>query len=386
MTDEEYRSAAIDVVYLAACAVDGVRPDPARVARMDLTALYQTADRHLLTGITAMALESAGVRDEAFLQAKGKAVRKVAAFDLERAAVLAELEKAGIWYMPLKGCILKDCYPKLGMRQMADNDILCDASRSGDIRRIMEALGFETERYAQDKYNDQYKKRPVCFFEMHRALFPAGVGDAIYRYYLNIRSKMLKDEDNGCGYHLSPEDFYVYITAHEYKHYSKRGTGLRSLLDIYVFLRSKGGTLDRTYIAKELDQLGLGEFEERNRGLAMHLFGGEKLSAEEEEMLDYILSSGTYGTIGNQVSNSIRKKGNGVSGKLRYSLSRVFLPMDLVRTAFPLFARYPVLLPFLPAYRLFRGLKGGRGRLLRAELKALAKHSPDRKQGKSFLL
>ena len=41
-----------------------------------------------------MALESAGVRDEAFTQAKGKAIRKVAAFDVERAAVLERLENA----------------------------------------------------------------------------------------------------------------------------------------------------------------------------------------------------------------------------------------------------------------------------------------------------
>ena len=108
MTEEEYRIAAMDVAYLAACAADGRRPDPARVARMDLTALYKAADRHFLTGITAMALESAGVSDEAFRQAKGKAVRKAAAFDIERAAVLAKLEEAGIWYMPLKGCLLKE--------------------------------------------------------------------------------------------------------------------------------------------------------------------------------------------------------------------------------------------------------------------------------------
>ena len=84
MTYEAYRIAVADVVYLAACAVDGTAPDASRVVGMDLQALYQSANRHLLTGITAMALESAGVRDEMFTQAKGKAIRKVAAFDVER--------------------------------------------------------------------------------------------------------------------------------------------------------------------------------------------------------------------------------------------------------------------------------------------------------------
>lgn len=60
---------------------------------MDFEDLYIAADRHLLTGITAMALESAGVKNEAFTQAKGKAIRKAAAFDVERSAVLRALEE-----------------------------------------------------------------------------------------------------------------------------------------------------------------------------------------------------------------------------------------------------------------------------------------------------
>ena len=56
MTYEEYRAACTDVVYLSACAVNGQVPDEKRVGQMDLARLYKAADRHLLTGITAMAL------------------------------------------------------------------------------------------------------------------------------------------------------------------------------------------------------------------------------------------------------------------------------------------------------------------------------------------
>lgn len=173
------------------------------------------------------------------------------------------------------------------------------------------------------------------------------------------------------GRHFSDEDFYVYMIAHEYKHYSGGGTGLRSLLDTYVYLKAKGETLDRTYIAGELDKLGIAGFEAQNRSLAMHLFGGEKLTGQDEEMLEYILSSGTYGTVRNSVKNSIKRYGSGRFGKLRYVMSRLFLPMNTVRATFPLFAKYPILLPFLPLYRVFRGLTSREGRL-RAELKALA--------------
>ncbi len=373
MTEEEYRIAAMDVAYLAACAADGRRPDPARVAGMDLTTLYKAADRHLLTGITAMALESAGVSDEAFRQSKGKAVRKAAAFDIERAAVLAKLEEAGIWYMPLKGCLLKEYYPRLGMRQMSDNDILFDASRSRDVRAVMEGLGFKTVLFTEGRYGqDCYEKAPVCSFEMHRALFDPMAGETLFRYYQDVREKLVKDENSGWGYRFSPEDFYVFMIAHEYKHYSTSGTGLRSLLDTFVYLRKEGGTLDWAYIGGELDKLGLTAFEARNRSLAAHLFRQEELTAEDRELLEQFLRSGVYGTSAARIKNDLRKYGTGPVGKTRYFLRRVFMPMESVRAYFPRFAKYPILLPLLPAYRLIRGLTVRRDRL-RAEIRALTK-------------
>ncbi len=373
MTKDEYRSAVLDVAYLASCAVNGRIPDPARVATMDMVTLYQAADRHLLTGITATALESAGVKDEAFTQAKGKAIRKVAAFDIERSAVLARLEEAGIWYMPLKGCVLKELYPALGTRQMADNDILFDASRNSEVRKIMEELGFATDENYGRGIHDHFLKLPVCNFEMHRALFADSANKAIYRYYLGITDKMVKDEGRNYGYHLSPEDFYIYLIAHEYKHYSGGGTGMRSLLDTYVYCKKKGDKLDWSYIDEELNKLGLKDFEARNRSLALHLLTGEALTAADREMLDYILSSGTYGTVSNKINNVISQYGNGAFAKTRYVLSRIFLPLKTVKTAFPLFIKIPILLPFLPVYRLFKGLTQ-RKEKLRAEFKALREH------------
>ena len=377
MTSEEYRAAILDVAYLAACAVNDIAPEAARVETMDLDRLYKAADRHLLTGITAMALESAGIKNEAFTQAKGKAIRKVAAFDVERTAVLAKLEEAGIWYMPLKGSVLKELYPKIGMRQMADNDILYDASKTSEVRTIMERLGFSTDSAYGRSIHDHYFKPPVCNFEMHRFLFGAGHDEKLVGYYQDVKNRLILNEGSFCGFHFSDEDFYIYMLAHEYKHYSGGGTGLRSVLDTYVYLKRKDKALDWPYISGELEKLGISDFEAQNRSLAMHLFDGEVLTAQDQEMLDYILSSGTYGNLQNRVVNGISKYGNGPWAKLKYIFRRLFLPMDTVRAVFPLFARYPFLLPFLPFYRVFRALSSRKGRL-QAELKALAGHKKQR--------
>ena len=374
MTEEQQRNTVLDLAYLAACSVNGQRPDPARVGRMDLEALYKAAEKHLLSGIAAMALESAGVHDEAFNQAKGKAIRKAALFDIERASVLSRLEESGIWYMPLKGCVLQAYYPKLGMRQMADNDILYDASRREDVRKIMEELGFKTALYVLDGYSpDVYNKAPVCSFEMHPSLFTPKEDEAIFRYFLGIRDKLIKDKDNAFGYHLSPEHCYIYLIVHEYKHYSTGGTGLRSLLDTYVYCVKEGPTLDWAYISAEMGKMGLADFEAKNRRLAMALFSGEPLTKEQQEMLDYLAISGVFGTRAVRVSNTVGKYGGGFLAKLRYVFRRIFLPMETIRSSYPLFIRCPILFPFLPLYRLIRALTVSRAKV-RSEIRALVKY------------
>ena len=370
----EYRDAIRDVAYLAGCAVNGIIPDHARVSAMNLEALYNAANRHLLTAITAMALESAGVHDKAFIGAKGKAVRKVTLFDMERVTVLRELEKAGIWYMPLKGCVLKAYYPRNGMRQMADNDILYDVSRSTDVRAIMERLGFTTVLYVQNNYShDHYDKEPVCNFEMHRALFAPASGDKLCDYYMNVRDRLVKGENNAYGYHFTDEDFYVYMIAHEYKHYSGSGTGLRSILDTYVFLKRFEESLNWPYVAGELEKLGIANFERQNRSLALHLFGSEVLTPEDEAMLQYVIGSGTYGTHRNRIDNQIKKLGGGAKGKLKYLARRIFLPMESVESSYPFFYRYKALLPALCLWRIGKALTIRRRRVW-SELRALAEY------------
>ncbi len=357
---------SLDVAYLAACAADGRTPDPARTAGMDPDALYRAAERHMLTGITAMALESAGITTPAFTQGRGKAIRKVAALDVERAAVLEKLEAAGIWYLPLKGAVLKSLYPALGMREMSDNDILIDAERADDTAPIMESLGFA--RNHSGRVHEVWFKPPVCSFELHHALFAQKSNPQLYDYYKDVKSRLIPMEGTRFGFRFTDADFYVYMIAHEYKHYAGGGTGLRSLLDTYVYCRRKADTLDWAYIAKEMEKLGIAAFEAQNRSLALHLFGGELLTAQDREMLDYILTSGTYGTTEQRVANGVKRLGGGVRGKLRYMCRRLFPPMQTLLTVYPFFARHKYLIPFLPIYRFVAHRKG-----VKAELKALSK-------------
>ena len=353
-----------NVIYLAACAAN--RQSPADVDRMDLDEVFKVAGRHLLSAAVSFALSSAGVEDERVRKSILRAQKKTIIFDAEKSALFDRFEEAGIWYMPLKGAVLKDYYPEFGMREMADYDILFDASRSDDVKAIMESRGFTTKRFNTTSNHDVYYKEPVTNFEMHRSLFGVFHEDKLSSYYADVKDRLVKDEGNGFGYHFTDEDFYIYMTAHEYKHFSRRGTGIRSLLDTYVYL-NRFKSLDWNYISRETKKLGIDEFEISNRKLAEALFTGDKI--DDKAMLEYMLDSGVFGNIGNGISNSMSKQRG---GKLGYMIRRTFLPMELVKKAYPRFYRYKVLLPVLPLYRLY--LKKKEGRLgVGAELKALWK-------------
>ena len=126
------------------------------------------------------------------------------------------------------------------------------------------------------------------------------------------------------------------------------------------------------YVATETEKLGIAEFEISNRSLAQHLFSDKELTDADKEMLEYVLSSGVYGTMIHRVENKMKQNG---WGKLKYSLNRFFVPVSkknknyiAYSEHYPFFYKHKILLPLLPFYRALRSLKDGR--LIR-ELKAL---------------
>ena len=361
MNGENRPQAVLDTVYLASCALNGRTPDRYRLAEADLSEIYRIASDHYLAGICASALERAGIRDSAFENARVQAIRKAIIMNAEKDAVLQTMEEQGIWYLPLKGAVIKDLYPEVGMREFSDFDILFDDTRRDDVRAIMEAHGFTPNELTAK--HDTYMKPPVSNMEMHRGLFVAHDGNRIFRYYRDAKRFLIPDEGKQYSYHLSHEDFYIYMIAHEYKHYSQGGTGLRSLMDIYVYEKRYGSELDRGYIEKQLAEMGLTEFEERNRMLALKLFEGREITSAEWEMLGYMSESGVYGTVTHAVQNSQKEYGKSFFGKLRYILKRLSYPVsrknpDYERFAafFPFFYQHKIFLPFLFFYRIGRGL------------------------------
>ena len=359
-----------DLIYLLSCAVNGTVPDAAAVRDADTERLYKLAKSHSVRAAVCIALESAGTEHAGFHEAMKKAVRKNIYLDMERTAIFSEFEKQGIWYMPLKGAILKELYPGNGMREMADNDVLYDSTRQHDVMEIMISKGYTAESVGKN-HHDIYHKPPVLNFELHTVLFGEYHTESLFSYYSDPMRLMKKDEDNGFGYHFSDEDFYVYMTAHEYKHFSAGGTGIRSLLDCYVYVKEKGGELDWEYITEQCSQLEIADFERERRELAMKVFSSgmlPELTDSENELLMYYLTAGTYGTF----ENSVKKKLQGRS-KAGYILRNMFPDAKYMRASVDFVDKCPLLYPAGIVYRWGRVLTKRR-RYLATILKVMKKN------------
>lgn len=122
-----------DILYLVSCALHQTKPN---VEGMDLGKISEIAMSHTISFMVCMALESAGIKVDVLMDQKNRAIRKVMLLDSEREKIFSLFEKAGIWYLPLKGVILKEMYPVYGMRQMADNDILFDSTYRKEVKDI----------------------------------------------------------------------------------------------------------------------------------------------------------------------------------------------------------------------------------------------------------
>lgn len=215
---------------------------------------------------------------------------------------------------------------------------------------------------------------------MHVALFHEDRSTP-QKKYENVVVRLVQDEKLPFRYHFTPEDFYVFVVAHAYKHYSHGGTGIRTLADFYVMNRKLGKTLDWEYVESELRSLGILDYERDSRKLSQKLFGNTKtvlrseLTEEENQMFAYYLGATTYGNLFNQTLHRMQEfqpDGEPLTTKTKgkYIISRMFPNMEWCKCYAPVVYKFPVLLPFYWVWRLiYKGIT--KRKKVTQEIKAL---------------
>lgn len=276
---------------------------------------------------------------------------------------------------------MQTLYPKFGMREMSDNDILYDLFYQEQLYNFMCNRGYSVETY-KSTHHDEYIKSPIYNFEFHHSLFMSSENNKFFNYYLDIKNKLLHVEGGKYEFRFSDEDFYIYNVAHAYKHYSNGGTGLRILTDCYVYLKVKAKILDIAYIENECKKLGIAEDERICRSLSQKLFSpkskivSEKnnLTKAEKKMLNRIIISGAYGRqdlgIESKLNKIIENEGGINSLKAKYYFSRIFPSLEIIRDIYPFYYRHKILIPVLWLTRVFKSLTINRSKI-KSELKSV---------------
>lgn len=336
------------LIELLKCAVTGSEisePDES----IDFEKIYEIAGRHNVQmtayyGIkklkSSLPAEIGAKWENMHLHGISRSIRQLA--ELKKICDVFTKEK--IVHMPLKGSLIKHMYPSPDMRNMADMDILIKPEDADRVYDIMMEMDYTCEMKGKF-HHDVYMKEPIYNIEIHVSLFDEGDGvwDSYYKDILDRTSAGQNEYERV----LSHEDFYVYNIAHFAKHFQEGGSGIRSVMDIYI-MNNAMPDMNMVYVNEQLEKLELSDFYKKVTALEKYWFEGGKLSGEIGETADYVLSSGTYGTVYNSVKNQIKR-----NGRFKGFLINAFPPVERMQFTFPFLKKVPVLLPLCWIARWF---------------------------------
>ncbi len=274
----------------------------------------------------------------------------------EIAVFFAELEKAKLPYMPLKGYFLKQRYPSPDMRYMCDLDVLIRMERHTEYEEMLKRLGYTFLK--ESPHELIYQKPPLMNVELHKSIVP-DYETEYYAYYHNGWSFAKPCPDSSC-FTLGEEDFLVFLIIHLAKHYRHEGIGIRHFIDIYLFRRQLSENFDYDYFKQQLSKLRMTEFYQSVCELLAVWFEYAPETEKTEMMTRYIIQSGTNGELQTRNAHqNFYEQETGQSRKmiiLTKNLRLMFPTRKQLEKSFPALKKYPFLYPVFSIYRLFRGL------------------------------
>ncbi len=317
--------------------------------------LYNTSKAHDIAHIIGSALinnsflkESAAeniFRDEVYFTAFRYENQR---YVLEK--VCEVLENSKIPYIPLKGAVLSGLYPEPWMRMGCDIDILVhEQDTEKAVKAITDNLGYKQTGIGS--HDISILSTENIYIELHFSLVEEDYSPAAAKVLGEVweHSKPL---NGGCGAEMSNEMFYFYHIAHMAKHFIGGGCGIRPFLDLWLMNKDKNYHTAET---KALLKRGkLTEFAETAEKLCDVWFSGKEHDEVTVLMQDYILNGGSFGSEKTKMLSNQQRSG----GRVKYILSRIFVPYDDLKGQYPILKKYRFLTPFCEICRLFSLLFG----------------------------
>lgn len=266
--------------------------------------------------------------------------------------ILLRYERNQVFCVPLTGYIMKSLYPRPDMRYVSSIDLLIREDEKQLAHQVMVSLGYSILRSTDESIS--YFKAPNVTIELYTSLLPKN--NEYYDYFCGIVDNNLRRE-KGLNYihTLSKEDFYIYMVTFLAHRYAAGGSGIRSILDIWIYLKRYNPILNREFIASELNKLNLGLFSFYIEELAWIWFGGGVTFTNHslyEEMEQHIFSYG----IGEHfdLEHPSEDLPSSAAEKPLSSDERtsIFPNLDIMSERYPILLKMPFLLPVFWLVRL----------------------------------
>lgn len=327
--------------------------DPASdLSSENIAALFKLASGQDMAHLVSAALYSSGydkyLPDGAFFTAQFNAVaryERIAAVTRELGELFAS---ENISFILLKGSVLRNFYPEPWMRSSCDIDVLV---KKNDLEKCTELLPLKLGYTFIDKnaHDVKYKTQNGTVLELHFEL----IEDEMRARGVLSRAWECAIPDKKSEYRLPDDVFYLYHIAHMSKHVLIGGCGVRPFLDIFIM--KKCARYDIDSFAPVLEKAGLKQFSDAAVRLADAWFDGAPFDDATENFANFIIRSGIYGTMKSRVAIQQLYKG----GKIKYALSRAFLPYGELVIYYPSLENKRWLTPVFEVARWFNILFTG---------------------------
>ncbi len=313
-----------------------------------LSELFDLAKKHDVAHLVAYALQENGLDvDENIGNIVLAAICRYERMNYEYVRLCGALEEARIPFMPLKGAVLRGYYPAPWMRTSCDIDILVrDSDVDNAAQIIADKLGYVNE--GRGSHDITLKSPSGVHIELHFELVEKTVSDTSFDVLISTWDNASAATGWNYRYEMTDEMFYFYHVAHMAKHFSHGGCGVRPFIDLYILDNIAG--YDKEKRDAVLERGELLKFAEAARKLSLVWLENAEHNEITQQLEDFILNGGVYGTAMNRIAVQQQQKG----GKFKYLISKTFLPYDVIKFHYPVLQKHKWLTPIMQVRRWFK--------------------------------
>jgi hypothetical protein len=293
----------------------------------------------------------------------------------EAGNILRVLQAAGIPVIPLKGaCLGESVYGDIGLRPMADIDLLVRTADLAEALNVLRTHGFASARDFDIESARQYSQHMPLL--LNRRGVPLELHWTISDPLLSLP---FGDDDleqlwrratpaNTCGspaLMLSPADLLLHLCAHASVHHRFSSIGLGAFLDIELVVRRYGEDLDWEQFVRHANQWGIAKGVSLTLQLAQewtavvippHVMPSLECAAPDEATVEWVRHK-IWNDTSPAVSTSVARMGKErVSGRLGAVYAALFpsraamaLVYPVPATSWRILCYYPVRLKDLVA-------------------------------------